>query len=61
MYFFQINPYEQILANEFREKIENAKLVAIFHMLPTSEAELFAARLQLIKINLKYLKHNNTV
>ncbi|XP_063848232.1 large ribosomal subunit protein uL10m-like [Scylla paramamosain] len=57
----QVNPYEQILANEFREKIENAKLVAIFHMLPTTEAGLTAARLQLIKLDLRYVKHNNTI
>ncbi|MPC59113.1 39S ribosomal protein L10, mitochondrial [Portunus trituberculatus] len=30
-------------------------------MLPTSEAGLFAARLQLIKMNMKYIKHNNTI
>ena len=59
--FLQVNPFEQILANEFREKIENAKLVAVFHILPMTEAELFGARVQLNKINMQYLKHNNTV
>ncbi|KAG7172724.1 39S ribosomal protein L10-like [Homarus americanus] len=57
----QINPFEQILAREFLEKIANAKLVAIFHQLPMSEAELFATRLQLNKINMAYLKHNNNM
>lgn len=57
----EVNPFEQILADEFLEKIENAKLVAVFHQLPMAESELFAARIQLNKINLQYLKHNNTI
>lgn len=57
----QVNPFEQILAKEFLEKIENAKLVAIFHVLPMTEAELFAARVQLNKISLQYIKQNNTI
>lgn len=57
----QVNPFERILAQEYWEKIENAKLVAVFHELPMTAAALFAARIQLDKINLVYLKHNNTV
>ncbi|XP_071542229.1 large ribosomal subunit protein uL10m-like isoform X9 [Panulirus ornatus] len=57
----EVNPFEWILAQEFREKIENAKLVAIFHELPMTAASLFAARVQLNKINLVYLKHNNNI
>ncbi|KAG0715947.1 39S ribosomal protein L10, mitochondrial [Chionoecetes opilio] len=57
----EVNPFEQILANEYREMIENAKLVAVFHKLPITEKELFVARLQLNKISLKYMRHNNTI
>lgn len=57
----EINPFEQIIAKEFFEKIENAKLVAVFHQLPMSSADLYEARLQLNKINLEYLQLNNNI
>nr|XP_045601983.1 39S ribosomal protein L10, mitochondrial-like isoform X2 [Procambarus clarkii] len=57
----EINPFEQILAKEFLEKIDCAKLVAVFHQLPMTMADLFEARVQLNKINLEYLKHNNNI
>ncbi|XP_042876387.1 39S ribosomal protein L10, mitochondrial-like [Penaeus japonicus] len=57
----KVNPFEQILAVEFQEKIRNAKVVAIFHRNPMSAADIFTTRLQLHKIKLEYLHYNNSI
>lgn len=57
----KINPFEQILAQEFLEKIRNAKVVAVFHKNPMSAEDLFAIRLQLHKIKLECLHFNNSI
>ncbi|XP_047496082.1 39S ribosomal protein L10, mitochondrial-like [Penaeus chinensis] len=57
----KVNPFEQILAQEFLEKIRNAKVVAIFHRNPMSAEDIFTMRLQLHKIKLEYLHYNNSI
>ncbi|KAK7086114.1 hypothetical protein SK128_007227 [Halocaridina rubra] len=57
----EVNPFEQILAREFLEKTEAAKVIAIFHRNAMTEAELYAVRLQLNKIGLHYQHYNNNI
>ncbi|KAK3871795.1 hypothetical protein Pcinc_022658 [Petrolisthes cinctipes] len=55
------NPFETIVAKEIYEQICGAKLVAIFHGLPMTQARLFAARVQLYKMGLTYVYHNTNM
>lgn len=57
----QENPFETIVAKEVYEKVNDAKLVAIFQKLPITADRFFAARVQLNKMGLTYVYHNNNV
>lgn len=55
------NPFERILAREFLEQIERARLIAICQRFQVDEATRFAMKVTLKKNKMEYLHHNNRI
>jgi len=55
------NPFEKILAKEFLDRIERARLIAVCHRYPTDEHTRFGMKVTLKKSKMEYLHHNNRI